>query len=188
MGRASVSGSEVGSFFFPLVVPTSHAVCLRVCVLVRFPVSLFVSRADRSRYASAFDRAYLSQFQVGSINESAAARAVHEAKEGAAPTDADAAAALINPAPASAPAASASSSSSGPDSLPLNKLLRPGAIVTVETVKSVHSARCCSAIPRALALLLLLQCRVFGSSLFLSLSLSLLCPLLLSPLSPGSSP
>jgi hypothetical protein len=86
--------------------------------------------ACRSRYAHAFDGAYLSQFQVGAINETAAQQATLEAKQQQAANDSSAAAS------APAPTATVASSSSVPAaSFPLNRLVRPGGHVSVECVK-----------------------------------------------------
>lgn len=130
--------------------PLIRALSVLLCFFARcltdllfFPLFSFAC-FFRSRYAAAFDRVYLSQFQVGCINETASARATAEAKKQLQPP-ATAVVDKINGV-ASAAAAStsaAASSADGPDSLPLNKLLRPQAIITVETVKSVvaiHSA------------------------------------------------
>ena len=118
-----------------------HLTHTRLCVWL--PVFSFVCCCVRSRYASSFDRVYLSQFAVGCINETAAARATQEAKAlhaGAVAVDKM----LEGSSPATAASAAAATTAidpTAPDSLPLNKLIKPNAVITVETVKSVRQSR-----------------------------------------------
>lgn len=88
--------------------------------------------SPRRRYASLFDRVFLSQFEVGCINEAAAAHAAAEAKAKQAKTEkseTDTAAATATPTPP--PSLTAADRAA----LPLNQLLKPNSVITVETVK-----------------------------------------------------
>jgi hypothetical protein len=89
----------------------------------------------RKRYHGLYDRVFISQFDVACISEAAAQQAAAEVKAAQASAGEANVPASAAPTPAAAPAASVPVADSDP--LPLNRLLKPNAVVTVETVKSV---------------------------------------------------
>lgn len=89
----------------------------------------------RKRYHGLYDRVFVSQFDIACISESAAQQAAAEAKAGAtAATASDQPTDGANP-PAPAAPKSAATPDAPADPFPLNKLLKPNAVITVETVK-----------------------------------------------------
>lgn len=110
---------------------------MRLCVQTLSLACLFFVLARRSRYHGLFDRVFVSQFEVGCINEEKVAALAAEAKKANA-----AAAAATGGAASAQPAAedendsaAATASGASSDPLPLNRMLKPNASITVETIK-----------------------------------------------------
>lgn len=93
----------------------------------------------RSRFHSLFDLVYLSQFQVGCINEDAAAAAAELVKQ-----QSEAASAAVSSeqvVETKKEEAKKTDSSTPVEELPLNKMLKPQANILIETVKSETTQR-----------------------------------------------
>lgn len=126
---SSSNSSSAASSSLPAALchTTNRALSLDKCKII-FLHGNVNSLANKSRYHSLFNRVFLSQFQVGCINEAVAAQALKEAKQSV--DGKQNTTSTTNNA-----ATSATVATTNPADLPLNKLLKPHAAISVESAK-----------------------------------------------------